>query len=187
MSLSPRRKDITLRDNQDFKLGFGFKEPGGRGITDLVIEDGSTSATSATAAFTTGDTGRKLVVVDGNGIVDGTTMEYVSPTEVTLSAAATADRSGVTAVVRALNTSAYASLGAQVRNPDNIDRLILALTVDAARKAVGIWELTAAREEIKAKVRRSGLIWDWLVQGPEGDGPWYAGLVTFERGATRGV
>lgn len=70
---------------------------GGRLITDLAITNASTNATSATAAFTTLDTGRLLQ--GPNNVQDGTYITYVNATTVTLSRAATGTQTGLTAVI----------------------------------------------------------------------------------------
>lgn len=70
---------------------------GGRYITDLAITSGSTTATSATAAFTSLDTGR--MIQGPNNIQDGTFITYVNATTVTLSRTATGTQSGLTALI----------------------------------------------------------------------------------------
>ena len=178
----PRHRDITLRDNANFAKVFGFFEPGGRGIDDLVITNGSPTATSVSANFTPDDNGKKLAVLDGVGITDGTTMTYVDAQTVTLSDNATATRAGVTAVVRALNCSNYTTIGAQVKyKRGSTATIVLPLTVDDSRNAVGLFPITAVQADIAASVKKNGF-WDWLMLSPDGPVPWYEGSVILKSG-----
>lgn len=76
----------------------------GRNVTDGAIASGALSTlTSATANFTSGDTGYTIAVA-GAGVSGGVltaVMTYVNPTTVTLSTPATAAVSGATANIRA--------------------------------------------------------------------------------------
>ncbi|WP_133059408.1 hypothetical protein [Nocardioides sp. PD653-B2] len=74
--------------------GVAVKVGDGRMVTDLVLTNGSTTATSATANFTAADTGKVMFAQYVNADV---TMTYVDPTTVTLSAPAQANATGVTA------------------------------------------------------------------------------------------
>ena len=179
---SPGRKNLTVREGRDFLQTFAFGEEGARKITDLVITNSSTTATSATAEFTSADTGKKLVTVDGTGITDGTTMTYVSATQVTLSAAATATATNVNAIVRGINCSAYTAHAAEWRNSEDAATTVAAFTVDDSRAAVGVFvlSLTAAQT---AAATRSG-VWDWKVTGPNGDTNWIEGKVVFKKTVT---
>ena len=178
----PGRKNLTVREGRDFITTFAFGEPGARKIEDLVITSSSTTATSATAEFTSADTGKKLVVIDGVGITDGTTMTYVSATQVTLSAAATATRSNVAAVVRGINCSAYTGHAAEWRNTEDAATAVATFTVDDSRAAVGIFEITLDAASTAAATR-SG-VWDWKVTGPNGDTNWIEGKVIFKKTVT---
>jgi hypothetical protein len=71
---------------------YSMKLMGSRGVTDGVINSGSTTLTSATAAFDQYDTGG---IITGAGIASGTYMTFVNSTTVTLSQAATASATGV--------------------------------------------------------------------------------------------
>lgn len=137
---------------------WGFIEPSGRVVDDLVLTASSTAATSATAVFTTGDTGKKLTVVDGTGLADGVTMTYVSATQVTLSVAATASRTNVVALIRALDLSAYSSHLVHFREQED-STVVNAATVTSTRGAAGVCEfvLTAA---VTTLMPRGGS-WDW--------------------------
>jgi hypothetical protein len=114
---------FTLDDNGRLILGAGI--PAGTTITyvsgsivtlsqnyliqfrDGIIA-GGTNLTSATAAFSPADNGRTVI---GTGILSGTTMTYVSPTQATLSQAAT----DATAVIFQVNgrqaTGAFTVVG----------------------------------------------------------------------------
>lgn len=77
-----------------------------RSVSDAVL-NGTTTLTSATAAFTGADTGRTIT---GIGIPFGTTMTLVNSTTVTLSQAATVTASGVTIVIYQPNFATIAFL-----------------------------------------------------------------------------
>lgn len=64
-----------------------------RTVTDAVT-NGTTTLTSATAAFTSGDNGKVLISKAANGIPAGTTITYVNPTTVTMSVAASTTGTG---------------------------------------------------------------------------------------------
>src|SRR5215831_13754251 len=78
----------------------------GRQVTDGVLTSGSTTLTSATAAFTAADNGRP---VSGTGIPAGATLTFVNATTATLSAAATASGTAVTVTIQSGTTSGYSS------------------------------------------------------------------------------
>lgn len=179
---SPGRKNLTVREGRDFSQTFAFGEEGARKITDLVITNGSTAATSATAVFTSADTGKKLVDVGEVGITDGTTMTYVSATQVTLSAAATATATNVNAVVRGINCSAYTDHAAEWRNTEDAADPVATFTVDDARAAVGVFVISLTSTQTAAG-SRSG-VWDWKVTGPNGDTNWIEGKVIFKKTVT---
>ncbi len=181
----PRRRDIVLRDNADFFFGAGFFEPdGGRAVDDLVLTNGSPIVTSASAAFTTGDDGKKLAVVQAGVVTDGATMTYVDAETVSLSENASVSMVGAGASIRALNCSAFTSVGAHVKYRPGINSaVILELDTDDSRNAVGLFSVSAVSADIAAAVKSSGH-WDWLMDGPDGHIPWYEGRVTFKHGET---
>lgn len=144
---------------------FGFVEDDGRVIDDLVLTASSTTATSATAVFTSGDTGKKLTVVDGSGLADGVTMTYVSATTVTLSSAASSSRTGVAALVRGLNLVNYSAHTVHLRASEDATTSTVA-TIDSSRQTAGILELSLTEAQTLALPRRG--TWDWQVTGPDG-------------------
>jgi hypothetical protein len=177
----PGRKDINIYRGNDFAKTFAFLEPGGRGITDLVITSGSTAATSATANFTSADTGKKIVSIGGTGITDGTTMTYVSSTQVTLSASATATATNVAAAVRGINCSAYSGHAAEMRATE--DSAVLAtFSVDSSRKAVGVF--TVSLDATTTAALTLGGVWDWQVTGPNGVTTWISGKAKLTKDVT---
>lgn len=86
-------------------------------ITDLVVTNGSTTVTSATAGFTSGINGKVLWAA--TGVPVGTTLTYVDATHATLSTPATASASGVKAgILTALPSGAdIQSLAASLTVP----------------------------------------------------------------------
>ena len=144
---------------------FGFVEDGGRVIDDLVLTASSTTATSATAVFTAADNGKKLTVVDGSGLADGTTITYVNATTVTLSAAASSTRTGVAALVRGLNLSAYSGHTVQLRSSEDAGTATDA-SVDSSRGTYGILELSLTAAQTLALPHRG--VWDWETTSPDG-------------------
>jgi len=77
----------------------------GRQVTDGVLTSGSTTLTSATAAFTSADNGATAI---GTGIPAGATLTFVNATTATLSAAATASGTGVTVTIQSGTATGYA-------------------------------------------------------------------------------
>jgi len=189
VTVAPRRRDIILRGNRDFSIGFAFPEPGGRVVDDLVLTDGSTSATSETAAFTEAEDEKVIAVLDGVGIPDTpVTMTYVSATEVTLSEPATADRVGAPALIRAVDCSSFRFIGAQVKKRHGKDvPAIVEFTPDDSRASVGLFVLSIAQsvlESNEAQLAHEARYWDWPLSTPAGDIVPYAGVVTYEAGVT---
>ena len=71
----------------------------GRVVNDAVTNRGSTTVTSATAAFNNGDVGKVVWALNASGafvIPTGTVTGYSSPTSITVSGAANASATGVT-------------------------------------------------------------------------------------------
>lgn len=179
----PGRKNITVYQGNDVAKTFMWGEPGARKIDDLVITSGSTVATSISARFTTADDDRKIVTQDGTGITDGTTMTYVSATEISLSDPATATATDVKAVVRGMNASAYSGHVAQIRRDEHAADVDAEFQVEDARKAVGVFVLTLANTVTDGMTR--GGVWDWQVTGPNGVSTWVAGKVKFVKDVSR--
>lgn len=183
MSTSPRTLNLTgdraVYSGSDYALPFGAVEDGGRGVADLVLTSGSTTATSASAAFTSADSDKKVATADGSGIVDGSTMTYASPTTVTLSAPATATGTFV-ASIRALNASSYTTHDADIKRAEG-GAVLATFTIDDARSSVGWFEfsLPAATTEPLSGVG----VWDWRVEGTDA-GYWLAGKVQFRKNTT---
>lgn len=149
--------NLVIVRGDSFFEDLAFVEPGGRTVDDLVIVDGSTTATSASAAFTTGDTGKQILTVAA-GIADGTTMTFVSPTQVTLSAPATESLDGCEAHIRAMDCSEFTDHLAQFRQyVDAADPI--EITVDDARADVGYFTLSIDADATAALIR--GGVWDW--------------------------
>ena len=180
--MQPGRSDLVINEGEDFAKAYAFYERGGRVIEDLVTTNASTTATSATAAFTSADTGKKIATADGTGIADGTTMTYVNSTTVTLSAAATATLTEGVAVVRALNCSAYTAHAAEIRKTEDAATTLATLPVDTSREAVGFYTIELAAADT-ATLGQSG-VWDWQVTGPNGISYWYAGKARFLKRVT---
>lgn len=128
----------------------------GRSVTDGVVVSGDTTVTSATAVFVAGDVGSRIV---GTGIPDGATIaSHNSATSVEISAAATANGTGVTlridtGAITPANTyytvkvgpfsfliektpEAQTLLEALAVDPVDLDLPILQQTVDTAVAAV---------------------------------------------------
>ena len=84
----------------------------GKVVGDLVL-NGTTTATSATAAFTSGDTGKKIMINGGAGGVGNgpliTTITYVNATTVTLGSAASVSGTGFVGVYGTDDTAAINS------------------------------------------------------------------------------
>ncbi len=76
--------------------GFWRADPTNRTVTDAAITNGSATLTSATASFTSGDTGRW---VGGPGIPINTSMTFVNSTTVTLSHNATSGTGTATSTI----------------------------------------------------------------------------------------
>jgi hypothetical protein len=100
----------------------------GRMVTDAVSTNGSTAASSATAAYTAADVGKLYEVTDGVNVHVTTISAYVSATQVTLAAAPSFSATGctayiatddATAVQNAVN-AAEAAAGGTVYFPDGI-------------------------------------------------------------------
>lgn len=182
-TVGPLRHNLNIYRGDTFSQPFAFleDEDDARIVEDLALTSGSTSATSATAAFTTGDNDKKLVAIEGLGIDDGTTMTYVSATEVTLSAPATATLTDVLAAVRGLNCSAFTCV-AEYRTHANSATAAATFTVDDSRSAVGVFDVTLS-ETLTADLPRSG-VWDLQATGPDGVSTWVAGKVTVTKDAT---
>ena len=171
----------AVYSGSDWSLSFGAVEEGGRGIDDLVLTSGSTAATSATAAFTAADTGKKISTVDGTGITDGTTMTYVSATQVTLSVAATVTGTYV-ASVRALNASSYSTHSASAKRAEGDTTALCTFTIATARAAVG-WFLFTLPEATTEPLSGNG-VWDWRVNDGTVTAYWLAGKVRFAKNVT---
>lgn len=170
----------AVYSGSDWAVPFGFYEAGGRLIDDLVLTDGSTAATSATAAFTAADTGKKIATHDGSGVVDSATMTYVSATAVTLSVPAT-DTGTFVATVRALNCSSYTNHTAEAKRAEGRP-VYCSFAVDVTRNAVGWHELTLP--EATTEPLSGNGVWDWRVEGPNGVSYWLAGKVLFRKNVT---
>ena len=169
MTVGTSNGELSIYRGDDFVQPWGYVEQGGRVIDDLVITTGSAVASSATAIFTTADSTKKLTVADGVGVADGTTMTYVSATQVTLSAAATQTRTGVAALVRALNCSSYSAHLLQFR-PSEDSAVVASATVDVSRQSVGMFTFTLSAAQTTALGGRG--VWDWQVSGPNGVTTW---------------
>jgi hypothetical protein len=186
------KETLEIRQGDTYQKPFGWVEDaidaddnGGRDISDLIISSGDTAATSLSARFSTNDNGKKIAVADGNGITDGTTMTYVSPTQVTLSAPATADRSNVLAFLRPLNLTAYTDHKAEIRSATRAHRgrLLTSFTIDVSRAAVGIyWFSLSATETLKVVGHP---FWDWQVVGPQGSSTWHGGDIDVDSDVTQ--
>jgi len=169
--------DLIVVRGDAFFEDLAFVEEGGRTIDDLHLVDGSTTATSQTAQFTTGDTGKQLMTV-AEGVPDGTTMTFVSATQVTLSQAATVSVDGCEAHVRALDCSTFTDHLAQLR-PYVDGTPAVALTVDDARAAVGYFTIALAAE-LTAALKRGG-VWDWQVTDSGNVWTWLGGDFELEK------
>ncbi len=169
MTVGTTNGDLSLYRGDDFVQPWGFVEEDGRVIDDLVITAASTAATSATALFTAADNEKKLTVSDGSGVADGTTMTYVSSTQVTLSAAATLTRTKVAALVRALNCSAYSAHLVSFRPSEDSTTVTLA-TVDTSRQSYGMFTFSLSAAQTTVLPRRG--VWDWQTNGPNGVATW---------------
>lgn len=178
----PGVKNFKVRSGNTFRKTFMWGEPGARKISDLAITSGSTVATSETAVFTADDDDTKLVVQDGVGVDDGTTITYVSPTEVALSEPATATRNNVKAVVRGMNASAYTGHRAHFKYKWGPGDPVAVFDVDTSRAAVGVFVISMSAS-VTETLGKSG-VWDWEVTGPDGVSTWVEGKVTYVKDAT---
>lgn len=174
---------LSIRVGDAFGKQFGYVEPGGRVIDDLILTDGSAVATSASAAFTLADDG-ELITVPGGGVADGTTMTYVDATTVTLSAAASTDRTDAAALLRPLNCSSWSSHLAQLRKLKPDTSAIVAFTVDSSRSAYGLFRLTLT-STITAALEPQRCIYDWQATTDLGVKTLFEGPVSIRRDASR--
>ncbi len=179
--------DDAIESGADFVKPWCFVEdvlddadPGGRFVEDLVLTDGDSTATSATADFVSDDTDRKIATPDGLGIDDGTTMTVTNSTTIELSAPATATGT-FKASLRALNCSAFTDHKAQVRNKPG-GRLLCEFTVDDSRSDVGVFEFSLAGAATET-LSGNG-VYDWKVTGPDGVSYWTRGAVHIVKNAT---
>lgn len=104
--------EIACSAGEIATVGLSFvgmsEQAGSRTVADGVTTNASTAASSASGAFTDADIGKSI---SGTGIPAGTTIASVtSSTAIVLSAAATADGTGLSFVIgKALATASYAS------------------------------------------------------------------------------
>ena len=156
--MSTARVNITFRRGDDYTEDFSFVESIGTTVTDLITTSGSTTVTSASAPFVAAHTGKLIATADGTAITDGTTLTYVSPTQATLSANATASGTSI-ANVAALNCSGYSNHYATVST--NEDTTGTSLTVSASRASVGVFTLSLAYNASGFPTKDG--VWDWQV------------------------
>lgn len=130
-------------------------------ITDADTTSASTSLTSASGLFTAADVGQ---VVTGDGIPVGTRIAaLVDPTEVTLSAAATATASGVTVTVAPTVVRDDTYTCSRVRNGIGDFNLPLSIWDTTAYSFLGIDQIIGRGE---VRVYRDGaLIWAGVTVG----------------------
>lgn len=107
-ALSPATTMYRVVDNtdgaaeEDFFITVPAVPPGSRSVSDGVLEQGSNVLTSATADFTDADLGAYVLVNNGTVLLPGVQIQtVVSSSEVTLTASASANLTGLTVMVGA--------------------------------------------------------------------------------------
>jgi prepilin-type N-terminal cleavage/methylation domain-containing protein len=116
---------LTMSANGGIMVDYGAY--GARTVSDAVTSNNSATLTSALANFTSSDVGKSIA---GTGIPTGTTIQsYTNATTVTMSNSATADASGVEAVIGA-STVVYSISNQSIRRTENGTLTTIASSTD---------------------------------------------------------
>ena len=176
----PASLDVEIYAGDKYQLVLTHCVPGtARVVEDVVTTSTSTTLTSATGAFTAADTGK---VIAAGGIPAGTTVTYVSATQLTLSQAATETSSDGTAILGTpVNLTGKTFTAPQVR-PSAASTVVLATMTLDQTTYLTTGQLVASLTGAQTQDLASGY---WDLPCVTDVATWWAGRVNVTRDVTR--